>query len=57
MNIEIRNPDKKDYNKAIQLNPNFAEAYFGRGKCYEAMGDKAKAQADFAKAKELGYKK
>ena len=25
-------------------------------KCYQALGDEEKAQADFAKAKELGYK-
>lgn len=45
----------QDYDKAIQLNPNYVNAIYWRGKCDEALGDEVKAQADFAKAKELGY--
>ena len=45
----------QDFNKAIELNPNYAAAYNNRAYCYQELGDKAKAQADFAKAKELGY--
>ena len=44
-----------DATKAIQINPNFANAYFVRSVCYQELGDNAKAQADFAKAKQLGY--
>ena len=43
------------YDKAIQLNPKDAVAYASRGACYQELGDNARAQADFAKAKELGY--
>ena len=53
----MKNYDKAlaDFNKAIELEPNYGEIYHHRGECYEAMGDKLKAQADFAKAKELGF--
>ena len=44
-----------DYNKAIQINSGNASFYQNRGKCYDALGDKEKARADFAKAKELGW--
>ena len=45
----------EDYNKAIQLNPNLAEMYYLRGMIYQQLGEEEKAQADFDKAKELGY--
>ena len=35
---------------------NLGEVLYYRGLCYKATGDEAKALADFAKAKELGYK-
>ena len=44
------------YTEAIRLNPNYAKAYYNRGAAYEKKGDKAKAEADFAQAKKLGYK-
>ena len=43
------------YNKLIELIPKSGKLYYERGKCYEALGDTAKAQADFDKAKKLGY--
>ena len=46
----------QDYTKAINLKPNDYGLYKFRGECYQALGDEAKAQADFAKAKELGWK-
>ena len=46
----------KNFDKYIQFVPNDAIAYQRRGICYRELGDEAKAQADFAKAKELGYK-
>ncbi len=42
-----------DYSEAIRLNPLNSEAYISRGEAYKAMGDKKRANADFAKAKEL----
>ena len=33
-----------------------SEAYTNRGIAYQKIGEKTKADADFAKAKELGYK-
>jgi Flp pilus assembly protein TadD len=32
------------------------EAYYGRGLAYQRLGEKAKAEQDFEKAKKLGYK-
>ena len=49
----------QDLDKAIQLNSNGVEGAFAyqlRGRCYQKLGDNEKAKADFAKAKELGYK-
>lgn len=45
----------QDFDRALQLNPNLAATYNNRGVCYQALGEYAKAQADFAKAKQLGY--
>ena len=45
----------QDYSKFISLNPNYLWAYQNRGLCYQALGDAVKAQADFEKAKQLGY--
>lgn len=52
-----------DFTKAIQLDPEVAGTdffdkgsyYYYRGLCYKALGDNTRAQADFNKAKELGY--
>ena len=45
-----------DYTETIRLDPELAVAYRGRGVAYEKKGDKAKAEADFAQAKKLGYR-
>ena len=44
-----------DCTQAIRLDPKHAEAYHYRGLAYQKKGDRAKAESDFAKAKELGY--
>ena len=43
----------QDYNKAIQLNPNYAEAYNNRGWAYYCLKQYGKALKDFEKALEL----
>ena len=45
----------KSFDKYIQLAPDDPDGWQMRGKCYQELGDTAKAQADFAKAKQLGY--
>jgi len=52
--------DKEDWDtaiaccsEAIRLKPDYAVAYYVRGNAYKEKGDQAKADADFAKAKEL----
>ena len=44
------------FSMAIRLEPDDAIAYHNRGVAYEKLGDKAKADADFAKADELRAK-
>ena len=39
-----------DYNEAIRLNPNYAEAYIYRGAVYFLLGEPQKAIADFNQA-------
>ena len=41
------------YDKAIQLNPSNADAYYNRGDAYDEMGEYGKAIADYSKAIEL----
>jgi len=43
------------FTEAIRLDPEDAEAYYGRGVAYEKKGEKSKAEEDFAQAKKLGY--
>ncbi len=45
-----------DYNKAIKLNPKFAEPYYNRGNAYVKLGQPTQAISDFAKAIELNPK-
>ena len=42
--------------EAVRLDPKNARAYHNRGFAYRKKGDNAKAEADFAQAKKLGYK-
>lgn len=42
------------YTKAIEADPQFAEAYFNRGLSYAEMYDFERAEADLAKVKHLG---
>ena len=43
----------EDYNKAIELNPNYTEAYKWRGKSKEGLGNYKGAIEDYNKAIEL----
>ena len=42
-----------DYDKAIDLDPNFAMAYNNRGQAYASLKEKEKARQDYLKAKKL----
>jgi Flp pilus assembly protein TadD len=44
-----------DFTEAIQLKPEGAEAYYGRGIAYEQKGETANAQRDFAQAERVGH--
>ncbi|TRT43832.1 MAG: tetratricopeptide repeat protein, partial [Microcystis aeruginosa Ma_QC_C_20070703_M131] len=39
-----------DYNKAIEINPNLAEAYLGRGGLYAILGQPEKVKIDLQQA-------
>ena len=42
-----------DYNRAIRLNPKYANAYYNRGLTYMAQGNIKKGMSDFEKAGDL----
>ena len=48
-------PAVSDYDKLIASTPDNPLLYVLRGFAYRAIGERKKAQADFAKARELGY--
>lgn len=46
------------FGKSIEINPhdrNYFWAYVNRGHCYKALGENKKAEADFTKARQLGW--
>ncbi|MFH0867356.1 MAG: tetratricopeptide repeat protein [Bacteroidota bacterium] len=43
-----------DYNKAIELKPDYADAFYNRGLCKQYLGDKTGACSDWDKAVVLG---
>ena len=45
-----------DFDEVVRLDPTDAYAFQERGGTYLKKGDKAKAKADFAQVKKLGYK-
>jgi len=45
----------QDYNKAIELKPNYAKAYYGRGIIKILLGQKDNARLYLSKAGELGF--
>ena len=45
----------QDFDEAIRLDPQLAQAYHGRGLVYRAIGQVAEGDRDIAKARELGY--
>ena len=45
----------QEYDEAIRLERQDADAYYKRGLAHEALGKTIEAEREFAKAKELGY--
>jgi len=43
----------EDYNKAIELNPKYADAYYNRAIAYKAQSNTKKAIKDYTKAIEI----
>ncbi len=43
----------EDYNKAIELHPEFYNTYYGRGLAYQNLGEHSQAIEDYGKAIEL----
>jgi tetratricopeptide (TPR) repeat protein len=46
----------KAFNKAIELNPKYAEAWNNKGNALKSIGRTTETDAAFTRAKELGYK-
>jgi tetratricopeptide (TPR) repeat protein len=44
-----------DVDRAIELDPDFAAAYYNRGRVHNAMGRSAEAKTDLKAAYELGF--
>lgn len=55
-NLKDYKQSLEKYTKAIECNPYNSLYYKNRGRVYQAMGNTAKAQEDFAKSKELKQK-
>jgi tetratricopeptide (TPR) repeat protein len=47
------NAARDNYDAAIQADPGFADAYFARARAHEALGDPARALADYTRFLEL----
>jgi Flp pilus assembly protein TadD len=45
----------QDYDEAIRINPENANAYYGRGLAYGELGKSVESERDIQKAKFLGY--
>ena len=45
----------QDFDKSIQIKPDNAEAYYGRGMAYGSKGYLDRARQDYSKARELGF--
>ena len=45
----------EDYSRAIDLEPENSAAWYNRGLAYRHLGKKARARADMAKGRELGF--
>ena len=43
-----------DYNKAIELNPNYYNPYLGRAHVHEALGNQIAALRDYAQSCSMG---
>lgn len=54
--VKLENPNKaiEDFSRAIDLNPEFSNAYFHRGKLLRKAGRKKRGDQDIKKAAELG---
>ena len=44
-----------DVDRAIELDPEFAAAYYNRGRVHNAMGNSSEARADLKSAYDLGF--
>lgn len=55
--LKVYNQAIKHYDDAIAADPNYAEAYYSRGLCYEAVGNIGAAKQDYEKSLQLkpGY--
>ena len=55
LNSQSIESSNDDYNQAIQLKPNLADAYYNRGNTKIRLGRINEARQDFKKARDLAY--
>jgi tetratricopeptide (TPR) repeat protein len=53
--LDLSHEAIKAYDKAIDLNPQLAEAWYSKSQVLEALGRTSEAEAAYAEAKDLGY--
>jgi tetratricopeptide (TPR) repeat protein len=53
VNLKTYEEALKHFNNAISSDPEYTEAYYGRGTAYQSMGDVAKAAADYKMALQI----
>ncbi len=54
-NVLEHEKQQQNFAEAIRLNPEYAMAYYNRGVAWGELSEDEKAEADFAKAQELGF--
>ncbi len=45
----------ENYSKAIEMSPNYADPHYFRGETWAKIGNRARANADLARARSLGF--
>ena len=53
MELKLYDVAVNNFSDAIYSNPNFHEAYYSRGNCFETLGNVRQAESDYRRAIEI----